>query len=273
MSYTFILASTTQYGVLCAQQLIQAGFTCVAIITPPARPVGRQQILQPTASEIFAQENHLPLFFNDKKLTPAFIASLPACDFLLVIDFGYFIPEALTALPKYLAFNIHPSALPKYRGSSPGQAVILAGDATSAVSFIQISPVMDAGDLLAQIPFTVSPTWNKTQYYDFAFALAAQKLPALLSDFALGKIALTPQHGTPTLAPRLARADGFIADLQVNPTLTYRKFLAYSPWPGIWTLTSAGKRLKVLACHLDSRSQLVLDLVQLEGEKPKKPLI
>lgn len=272
MSFSFLLASTTKYGALCAQNLLDHGFTCLGVITPPPRETGRKKVLIPTATQIFATSKNLPLFFNEKKITPAFVATLPKCDFLLVVDFGYYIPESLTQLPKYLAINIHPSALPKYRGSSPGQAVILHGDTTSAVSFIQIAKAMDAGDLLAQLPFTVNAHWNKDQYYDFAFQLAATQLPQLLSDFAAGKIALTPQSGTPTFALKLSREDGFIAHLQADPLLTYRKFLAYYNWPGIWTLTGSGKRLKVLACHLDQKQQLILDLIQIEGEKPKKPL-
>lgn len=271
MSFTFLLASTTDYGVVCAQSLLNAGFICLGVITPPPRPVGRQQTLTPTPTQIFAQSKNLPLFFNEKKLTPDFIATLPIPDFLLVLDFGYYIPEKLAQLPNLLALNIHPSALPKYRGSSPGQAVILNADATSAVSFIQVAKAMDAGDLLGQIPFPVAQTWNKDQYYDYAFTLAAQTLPTLLSDFASGKIALTPQQGEPTFALKLTRDDGFIADLFANPGATHRRFLAYHPWPGIWTYNQAHKRVKVLACHLDQKQQLVLDLVAVEGEKPKKP--
>lgn len=273
MSFTFLLASTTQYGVLCAQSLLDQGFSCSGVITPPPREVGRKKELKATATQIFAGSKNLPIFFNSIKITFDFVATLPKVDFLLVVDFGYYVPESLTRLAKYLAVNIHPSALPKYRGSSPGQAVILHGDATSAVSFIQVAKAMDAGDLLAQLPFTVDQSWHKDQYYDFAFQLAAQKLPQLLRDFAAGKIALTPQQGEPTFALKLSREDGFIANLKANPLLTYRRFLAYYGWPGIWTLTNSGKRLKVLACHLDQKQQLILDLIQIEGEKPKKPLL
>ncbi len=273
MSFTFLLASTTKYGVLCAQSLLDQGFNCLGIITPSPREIGRKKVLVPTPTQIFAASKNLPTFFNPSKITPDFVATLPKCDFLLVVDFGYYVPESLTQLAKYLAVNIHPSALPKYRGSSPGQAVLLHGDTASAVSFIQVAKAMDAGDLLVQLPFTVNANWNKDQYYDFAFHLAAQKLPQLLSDFANGKIALTPQAGEPTFALKLSREDGFIADLQADSLLTYRKFLAYYGWPGIWTLTAAGKRLKVLVCHLDQKQQLILDLIQIEGEKPKKPLL
>lgn len=269
MSYSFLLASTTKYGVQLAQSLITAGFTCAGVLTPPAAPVGRQKTLVPTPVATWATQEKLAIFFVPKKIAPL-VASLPACDFLLVVDFGYYLPENLRLLPKFLALNVHPSALPRWRGSSPGQAVILHGETTSAVSFIQVAAEMDAGDLLAQIPFAVDPDWRKDDYYDFAFQLAAQHLPALFSDFAAGKIALTPQIGSPTLAPKLARADGFIADLFQDPALTYRKFRAFHPWPGIWTYTAAGKRLKILACHLN-QGQLILDLVQEEGKTPHPP--
>lgn len=271
MSYTFLLASTTNYGVLLAESLLARGFFCQGVITPKPQPIGRKKILTQNQVHIWAEKRRLPIFFVEKKLDQTLIASLPATDFLLVADFGYYIPEKLTSLPKYLAVNVHPSALPKYRGSSPGQAVILNGEKDSAVSLIQIAKEMDAGDLLAQIPFSVHSDWNKDQYYDFAFALAAQHLPQKLSDFAEGKIQLIPQKGPPTFALKLDRSAGFIQDIQAQPLLTYRKFLAYHPWPGIWTLDKNGKRIKILACHLNQKNELEIDLIQAEGKTAKKP--
>ncbi|MDO5561715.1 MAG: formyltransferase family protein [bacterium] len=271
MSYTFLLASTTNYGVILAESLLKAGFFCHGVLTPTAQPAGRKKIITKNPVQIWAEAQNLPIFFVEKKLDQALIASLPKIDFLLVADFGYYVPEKLTNLAKYLAVNVHPSALPKYRGSSPGQAVILNGEKNSAVSLIQVAKEMDAGDLLAQIPFQVNQNWNKDQYYDFAFSLAAQSLPQKLLDFAEGKIKLTPQKGEPTFALKLDRAAGFIKNIQAEPMLTYRKFLAYHPWPGIWTLDENGKRVKILACHLDQKKELAIDLIQIEGKTAKKP--
>ena len=271
MSFSFILASSTNYGIMLAQSLIEAGFFCQGVITPTARISGRKKILTQTPTEIWATQKNLPIFFVQKKLDQDLIVQIPTTDFLLVVDFGYFIPTALTDHARYLAVNVHPSALPKYRGSSPGQAALLHQDKNSAVSFIQVIKEMDAGDLLAQIPFAVDRNWNKDQYYDFAFALAAKNLPEKLESFARGEIKLQPQVGTPSFAYKLTRQDGYIEDIYAQPQLTYRKFLAYQPWPGIWTFTSAKKQLKILACHLDQKQNLVVDLVQQEGQTAKKP--
>lgn len=271
MTKSFLLASTTNYGLRLAQSLIQADFICLGVLTPPARIVGRKKELVKTPVEIWARKQNLPIFWVEKKITSQLIANLSQCDFLLVVDFGYYIPEKLAAHPRLLALNVHPSALPRWRGSSPGQAIILHGEKESAVSFITLAQKMDAGDLLAQIPFAVGENWTKDEYYDFAFKLAEENLPAILTDFAHGKIKPQPQKGSPTFALKLARADGFIANLDQDPLKTYRQWRAYHPWPGIWTLDSQKKRVKILACHLDNNGQLVLDLIQKEGEKPRRP--
>jgi methionyl-tRNA formyltransferase len=210
---------------------------------------------------------------------------LPTCDFLLVVDFGYYIPDWLIHFPRQLAINVHPSALPQYRGASPGQYVIKNGDSTSAVSLITLAAAMDAGDLLAQIPFAVCPTWTTSDYYTYAFQLITCGSPSCLAhtltNFTTGAITMTPQIGAPTFAPKITKADAFIpwTDLNqalhgINATLSTRierHIRAFQPWPLAWTLaptTTGEKRLQLLTSHL-KHQLLILDQVKLEGDTIK----
>ncbi|MBQ6438492.1 hypothetical protein IJJ12_03890 [bacterium] len=273
--YTFLLATTNQSGLTCAQGLLDAGFTCVGVLSPVPRPVGRHRIPTPAPSDIWAKNHHLPVFYSDKKIDSALKNQLPACDFLLVVDFGFYIPRWLVAWPKLLAVNVHPSRLPEWRGASPGQFVLLHRQKESAVSIMTLTPEMDAGDLLAQIPFPVDPAWDAAAYYQHAFALARAHVGALLFEFASGKKALQPQVGAPTFAPKLTKQDAFIPwDQLFDPALAPHHeamIRAFSPWPLAWTLapTAAGdKRLQLLRAHL-AASRLVLNRVRLEGDTAK----
>ncbi len=268
---TFYLASSTKYGVLAAQALLKAGFTCTGVLTPTPRPIGRHQRLTPNAADIFAADHALPVFYLEKSIPAALQNQLAPVDFLLVVDFGYYVPAWLIKFPRQLAVNIHPSALPAWRGASPGQYAILSGQPQTAVSLITLAAEMDAGDLLAQIPFTIDPAWTAQDYYDHAFSLAAHALPSVLNDFAQGHLTLTPQTGTPTFAPKISKDDAFIPWEQIdNPEYAAHidaAIRAYTPWPHAWTQVNTAhglKRLQLLSAHLEN-GRLIIDTAKLEG--------
>lgn len=275
MSLTFYLASTAPYGLQAAASLIAAGFTCLGVITPPPKPIGRHQTLTPNPVHAWAEKQHLPIHFIGPKITRDLLSQLSTTDYLLVVDFGYYVPSWLIDFPRLLSVNIHPSALPRYRGASPGQAVLLAREPTSAVSIMTLAREMDAGDLLSQFSFLVDPHWTASDYYDFAFTLASQHLPTLLTDFATGTLTLTPQTGTPSFAPKINKTDAFIPWEQLTDPAQAAAIdaaiRAYTPWPHAWTLaptTPQPKRLQLLTAHLEN-NHLVIDTVKLEGDTAK----
>ncbi|MBQ6154518.1 hypothetical protein IJI99_01410, partial [bacterium] len=106
--YTFLLATTTTYGTQNADSLIAAGFRCLGVITPTPRPVGRHQILTPNPAHLWAEQHNFPLFPVTNKLEKSLQESLPTVDFLLVVDFGYYVPGWLIKHPRLLSVNIHP---------------------------------------------------------------------------------------------------------------------------------------------------------------------
>jgi methionyl-tRNA formyltransferase len=281
MKPTFILASSTTYGAQIGQSLLDHHFACLAALTPPPHPLGRTKIPTPTPVATWAQKKHLPLINVAPKLAglQTQLSAFSPPDFLIVVDFGYFIPAWLNHFPQALALNLHPSALPAYRGASPGQYVLKNGDSSSALSIITIAPTMDTGDLLQQIPFTVQPDWNAKDYYDHAFSLALTHLPTILNQYLQGKLHPLPQKGTPSFAPKITKQAAFIpypqvlasfSDLQLA-TPIHRLIRAFNPWPLVWTKvkTSSGeKRLQLLTAHL-TPSGLALDQVRLAGESHK----
>lgn len=277
---SFLLASSTEYGIKLAESLLENNYLLKGVLTPSPAPKGRKQTLTPSSTQIWAEQNHWPVFTIKNKIFPELQNELPASDFLLVVDFGYLIPTWLINHPQQLAFNIHPSALPKYRGASPGQYAILHGESQSAVSFIKLSSQMDAGDILQQIPFSLSPTWTSRDYYLHAFRLAAQHLPALCNHWLAGKITPTPQKGEISFAPQINKNTAFIpwSDLllaingnQLLANKIERAMRAFSPWPYAWTIapTKKGeKRLQLLTGEI-KQAKLQLLTVKLEADTSK----
>ncbi len=241
--YTVVIAGSTSHTRLCAESLRNnPDFEIVSVVTPLPKPVGRKQEITPNPLHQFAVDHEIPVVLVDKKIDLQVRKELeselesrtqaasspqdktdqthpekkpPAVtrpDFLLVVDFGYFVPNWLLAFPKTAPINIHPSSLPKWRGSSPGQFVLLYGESESSVSVIVMNDLLDQGDIVTQLPFAVDPNWTQTEYYNAGFALVAAELPEILKKLAQGQITPQPQpldSPTPT-ASRFTKQDGFV---------------------------------------------------------------
>lgn len=282
--YTVIVAGTTARTLKCAMALSDdKRFQISTVITPSPKPVGRKKIITKNPLHAWADDKNLPVILIEKgakidKNIEKQLDGIAKPDFLLVVDFGYLIPNWLLDLPKIASINVHPSALPRWRGSSPGQFAILFGDKNSAVSIMTINQKMDQGPILHQINFAIDPIWTQKNYYDHSFALASATLPQVLDDFATGKIQAKPQpENSPTPpARRLQKTDSYLPwemleklqmgvkpDKKILPeilqtALPYHKNLgelliastkAFAGWPDLWTeipTKNGKKRMKIL---------------------------
>lgn len=309
-----VVAGTTAHTVLCAQALQDdARFAVQCVVTPNPRPIGRQQTITPNPLELWARSQDIKVVSVAKKLDATVQQELmTSCtdgmDILLVVDFGYLVPDWLLSLPRLAPLNVHPSKLPRWRGSSPGQFVLLYGETDSAVTVMRMSAGLDEGPIIKQIEFAVDRSWNQTEYYQHAFELLRPELAGVVAQYAQSCQAGEPAHQqqpetSPTpVARRLAKEDGFVEwrtlaplvlrDQQVVnepacsdllqeialathsswPEVFARAARALSPWPGLWTIipTAKGlKRMKLLSC-LARGSQLILETVQIEGQQPAR---
>ena len=295
---------------MCAEALDKdAGFVITRVMTPEAKLTGRKQLLTENPLHLWAREHNVPVTVIHERIDQTIKAGTltqQRPDILLVVDFGYFIPRWLLEWPVVSPLNIHPSQLPRWRGSSPGQFPILYGDASSAVTLMIMNEEFDAGPILSQLPFAVEPSWTAREYYDRAFTLMTQNLPDLLRAHYAGILPaqVQPETSPTATATKLSREDGRIGwellhelilgthkpddcpFTQVSPIVldafsvsgniyevVERAIRAFSPWPGVWTELppeQGGKRLKILSAHLETSPTLRLELdnVQLEGKLP-----
>lgn len=307
MNYTFGLAGTTDKTTQCAQALLDsANFTCQWVLTPTPQPIGRQQVITPNQTEVWARQHQLPIISIEQKIDQQIkqqISDQVPVDFLVVVDFGYLVPDWLLELPRVKPINVHPSALPAWRGSSPGQFALLYGGLGAGITIMVMNQGLDEGPLLWQQTFTPAPDWTQTEYYQHSLELASQELPRVLTELAEGKLIPQPQPAsspTPT-ARQLKKADGFVAwelvagasaaDTSPNdgstdtsallqqvkqetgqpwPKVIAQAANALQPWPELWTYlptTKGLKRMKIIRCHLEN-NQLKLETVQIEGQQP-----
>jgi methionyl-tRNA formyltransferase len=104
----------------------------------------------------FANKYNLELFQPSKINFEADIFLNFDLDICIVASFGQIISTQILDIPKHGFVNWHPSKLPKYRGASPIQSVILNQETESALTWIQMIKEMDAGNIILQIPYKLN---------------------------------------------------------------------------------------------------------------------
>src|SRR5690606_24527498 len=130
------------------QGLLDAGWTPSLAVTEPPKPVGRHHKLTATAVQTLAQQRGLALATpaTRQALVETVLAATP--ELLVVAAYGRILPQSLLEFPRFGAINVHASLLPRYRGASPIQAALLAGDPETGVSVMQMEPSLDTGPVL-----------------------------------------------------------------------------------------------------------------------------
>ncbi len=227
------------------QKLIDAKMVS-SVVTKADKPVGRHLELTPNLVKVLAQKYNIPVDTTTQGGAVALVAA-----------YGSIIkPEVLNSFAGEI-YNIHPSLLPKYRGASPLQSQILDGVIDTGVTIIKLDAEMDHGPIVAQSTSKILSTETWLTLGERLFAEGADLF--LSSDLNDEK---AQDHSQATYTRKIARRDGFVSWEEFKPENLETKFRAYANWPGVWTTTPDGKRLKLIALNPEV-------LVQVEGKSPE----
>lgn len=181
----------------------------------------------------------------------------------IVADFGIIIPKEVLESFAHGVLNIHPSLLPKYRGSTPVQTALLNGDKTTGVTIIKLDEYVDHGPILAQETEAISPEDTAESLYEILFAKGAQMLSDVIEPFSKGKVELREQnHKNATFTKSLKRDDGYIDISYIPPAEQLDRMIrAYYPWPGVWVKTKVNEESEKIIKFLPNKK------IQVEGKK------
>lgn len=143
-----IYAGSPVFAVKPLERLLECGADVAAVITRPDKPAGRKKIILPTPVKAFAIGRGIPVFdFSDVRKNLGAIGAVGA-DLMITCAYGQILsPAVLDLFPKGV-WNLHASLLPKFRGASPVQAAILAGERFTGVTVMKTEPALDSGDIL-----------------------------------------------------------------------------------------------------------------------------
>lgn len=275
----YIFFGTPRFAEIVLDGLLRANMPPIALVCNPDRPVGRKHVITPPPTKVLAVNDPSDIdIIQAENIDDIFIERIRVLepDFAIVAAYAKILPQSVLTIPRLGTLGVHPSLLPKYRGASPIQSAILAGEPETGATIYHMDEKTDHGPILAQE--TLGPA-NET-YLDLEEDLAdlsARLLIATIPAFLAGKI--TPRiqrESDATFTKKFTTQDAFIApdDLAVaeqggsqTAHTILKKINALNPEPGTWTMRD-GKRIKLLAAEMRNGA-LHLTKIQEEGQRPK----
>lgn len=244
-------AGTPAFAVPALRALVQSRHSVVGVLTQPDRPSGRGRRITASAVKEEALTHGLPVSQPLTLKTEEGRAELATWkpDVLVVVAYGLLLPREVLELPRLGCVNIHASLLPRWRGAAPIQRAILAGDAQTGITIMQMDAGLDTGPMLLQRAVTIGEHETSGELHDRLSALGAPVLLEALESLAKGTATAKPQppEGV-SYAAKIEKAEALI-DWTRNAVDIERKVRAFNPWPGAET-RFAGETLKIAKARL-----------------------
>jgi methionyl-tRNA formyltransferase len=209
----------------------------VGVVTQPDKPAGRTQRLTPPPIKQALAETAIPILQPPRVRDETAIISIRELtpDVIVAMAYGQILPKSVLEIPRLGCLNLHASLLPRWRGATPIQAAIAAGDARTGITVMYMDEGLDTGDILLKTEIDIAPdeTGGSLGHR------LARTAPDVLCDALelLGKgnpPRIKQDNALATYTRKLERADGKI-DWHESAVVIERKIRAFNPWPGTFT--------------------------------------
>jgi methionyl-tRNA formyltransferase len=288
MDIRLVFMGTPDFAVPTLVELAK-NYQISGVITQPDRPTGRGRKLIPNPVKQTAENLHLNLFQPQNTNSASAMEKIKDWnpDLICVTAFGQILSPEILSIPEHGCVNVHASLLPRWRGASPINAAIQAGDRTTGVTIMKMAEGLDDGPILDQVSINISEDDTagslSARLANLGAELLVKTIPAYLQD----EIQLRPQESSrATYAGMLKKQDGLLDFGQSAEDLS-RKVRAYNPWPGTFTfwndqrliihqvrsvpVTSPGSNVFIIHEGLPAVGTLdeilVFEILQLAGKK------
>ena len=229
-----IFAGTPAFAAVSLRALA-ADHDIALVLTQPERPAGRGLKPRPSAVKSEATTLGLEVAEPGDLRAPALLDTLRgiAPDGIVVAAYGLILPPALLGLGPLGAVNVHASLLPRWRGAAPIQRAIMAGDAVTGITIMQMDSGLDTGPVLAQESLAISPDDTSGSLHDRLAALGARLIARVLAPGALSSLQAHAQDASgATYAAKLTQDEKW-ADFRLDASTLSRRSRALDPRPGL----------------------------------------
>lgn len=232
-----IFAGTPTFAARALDAILAQQHDVVAVLTQPDRPAGRGMQLTASPVKIMAEQHGLVV------LQPSTLKNIEVqqqlaeyqADIMVVAAYGLILPREILHLPSYGCLNIHASLLPRWRGAAPIQRAILAGDAVTGITIMQMDEGLDTGDILLKKPCAIESEDNAYTLLEKLTIMGAEAIIETLQALLKGSLKSIAQDSTQaTYANKLSKNEAKLNWTQSAANLE-RSVRGYNPFPVAFT--------------------------------------
>ncbi len=277
-----VFFGSPRFAEITLETIIKGGIIPSLVVCNIDKPKGRKKILTAPETKILAGKYKIPVFQTEKLNKEEFDKKLSelkiAPDLFIVAAYSKILKKEILEIPKFGAVGVHPSLLPKFRGATPIQSVILSKEKETGATIYFLNEGIDSGNILAT---RVQPIANSGNYLELekelgeiGGSLVVEILPKILKK-EIRTIAQNEKEATYT--KKFSSKDGFVelnnlkkaidtgTDIAI---LIDKKIKAIGHEPGVYTIKD-NKRIKLLSAKI-VEGKLKLETIQEEGKKPSQ---
>ena len=257
------------FAVPSLRALAGAGYRVVAAVSQPDRPAGRDAAVRAPDVKLAAEELGIDTFQPGSLRDEAVQARLAdfRADLFIVAAYGKLLPRAVLAMPRRGCLNVHASLLPRWRGASPIAAAILAGDAETGVTIMELVAKMGAGPTLARASVSIGSA-DTTGSLEYRLSeVGAKLLTDTLPGWLDGAVAAQPQdESLVTTCSLIKKEDGHLRSA-ILVQEAERAVRACNPWPGAY-VEYRGQRLAIWSARVAEGPPAAAGTTQIQGKHP-----
>ena len=180
-----VFMGTPEISAYVFEKMIQDGYHFVGLVAQPDHPVGRKGIVEKVPTKVIAEKYNIPVFQPEKiRLDYSFMNDIKP-DLVITLAYGQIVPQGFLEIPRLGCLNLHGSLLPKYRGASPVQSVLINNEKVTGVTLMEMVKAMDAGRMYAKKEIEISEDDNATSLFnkvkEAASELVLESLPLYIN--------------------------------------------------------------------------------------------
>lgn len=247
-----VFMGTPDFAAAALEALIQEGHEITLVVTQPDKPKGRSKELIPSPVKVCAMKYELPVFQPVRIKRPEAIEELKKyeADIFVVAAFGQILSREILDMPSFGSVNIHASLLPKYRGASPIQHVIVDGEEKTGITIMQMDAGIDTGDMLYKKEVIIENTDTFETLHDKLAAAGAEAIVEALPLLEAGKLVPEKQNEEESSHVTMIDKEMGRLDFTKEAVVLDRLIRGFNPWPSAFT-SYKGKQLKVWEARIE----------------------
>lgn len=240
-----------------ASEQPDACFTICAVVTQPAKRRTRKGAIEASAVGKAAQELCIPhIMAPEKANDPDFLDQLEHVirpDLCITAAYGQYLPKRFLQTPVHGTVNLHPSLLPRWRGASPVQRSLQAGDNPLGVTVLYTVSKMDAGPVIAQESMYIDENDTATTVLPDLFQIGTKLLLDKLPDILSGKICLqndssvvVQDESQVVLAKRIDSSEAEFRVWEESAVTCHNRLRGFHMWPQAYLWLQVGDRAEAV---------------------------